>query len=48
LLYINIINATVEEEDNVNTIVWYKRLALSNAPGLSQYLKYLNDKGIKY
>jgi len=48
LLYINIINATVEEEDNVNTIVWYKRLASSNAPGLSQYLKYLNDKGIKY
>jgi len=48
LLYINIINTTVEEEDNVNTIVWYKRLALSNAPGLSQYLKYLNDKGIKY
>jgi len=48
LLYINIINATVEEEDNVNTIVWYKRLASSNAPGLSRYLKYLNDKGIKY
>ena len=48
LLYINIINATVEEEDNINTIVWYKRLASSNAPGLSQYLKYLNDKGIKY
>jgi len=48
LLYINIINTTVEEEDNVNTIVWYKRLASSNAPGLNRYLKYLNDKGIKY
>ena len=48
LLYINIIDAAMEEGDNVNTGVWYKRLASSNAPGLSQYLKYLNDKGIKY
>jgi len=48
LLYINIINATVEDADNVNTIVWYKRLASSHAPRLSYYIKYLNDKGIKY
>jgi len=48
LLYINIINATVEEEDNVNTIVWYHRLASSNAPRVDKYLKYLNDKGMKY
>jgi len=48
LLYINLINTTVEEEDNVNTIVWYKRLVSSNAPRFSDYLKYLNDRGIKY
>ena len=48
LLYINIINAAVEDADNVNTIVWYKRLVASHAPRLSQYLKYLDDKGIKY
>ncbi|MCJ7447590.1 MAG: hypothetical protein MUO72_07855 [Bacteroidales bacterium] len=48
LLYINIINAAVEEADKVNAIVWYKRLASSGAPRLNQYLKYLNDKGIKY
>ncbi|MCX6254217.1 MAG: hypothetical protein NTV31_07035 [Bacteroidia bacterium] len=48
LLYINIINAAVEDADNVNTIVWYKRLASSHAPRLSYYIKYLNDKGIKY
>jgi hypothetical protein len=48
LLYINIIDAAMAEADKVNTIVWYKRLASSNAPRLNQYLKYLNDKGIKY
>jgi hypothetical protein len=48
LLYINIINAAMEDADNVNASVWYKRLAESHAPHASQYLKYLNDKGIKY
>jgi hypothetical protein len=48
LLYVNIIDAAMKENDNVNAIVWYKRLTSSNAPGLSRYLKYLNDKGIKY
>lgn len=48
LLYINIINAAVEDADNVNAAVWYKRLAASHAPRVNQYLKYLNDKGIKY
>jgi hypothetical protein len=48
LLYINIINAAIEDADNVNTIVWYKRLASSHAPRLSYYIKYLNDRGIKY
>jgi hypothetical protein len=48
LLYLNIINAAVEEADNVNAAVWYKRLAASHAPRVNQYLKYLNDKGIKY
>jgi len=47
LLYINIINAEVEEADNVNIKVWYNKLASSNAPRVNQYLKYLNDKGIK-
>jgi hypothetical protein len=48
LLYINIINAAAEDADNVNAIVWYKRLASSQVPRLSQYIKYLNDRGIKY
>jgi len=48
LLYINIINAVSGDAGKVNAAAWYKRLASSNAPRVSQYLKYLNDKGIKY
>ena len=48
LLYISIINAAVEDADNVNAMVWYKRLAASKAPRVEEYLKFLNDKGIKY
>ena len=47
LLYINILNATTEDADKVGTTVWYKRMTESHAPRLNQYLKYLNDKGIK-
>jgi hypothetical protein len=48
LLYINIINAAVEDNDKISAAVFYKRLAESHAPRLAQYIKYLNDKGIKY
>lgn len=48
LLYINIINAAVEDADVVNATVWYKRLASSHAPRVDKYIKYLNDRGIKY
>ena len=48
LLYINIINAARENADNVGMSVWYKRLAASHAPRVDQYIKYLNDLGIKY
>lgn len=48
LLYLNIINAARENADNVNAMVWYKRLAASKAPRVGEYLKYLNDRGIRY
>ena len=48
LLYINIINAAIGNDDKVGAAVWYKRMAASKAPRLNQYLKYLNDRGIKY
>lgn len=47
-LYVNIIEAAREDADYVNARVWYKRLASSNTPRLRDYIKYLNDIGIKY
>jgi hypothetical protein len=48
LLFINIINAAIENGDKVEAAVWYKRFLSSHAPRLNQYVKYLNDKGIKF
>ena len=48
LLYVNIINAAVEDNDRVNAMIWYKRLASSDAPRVNQFLKFLNEKGIKF
>jgi hypothetical protein len=48
LLYINIIKLAVETGDNTKAGEWYKKFKLSGAPRLSQYIKYLNDQGIKY
>jgi hypothetical protein len=48
LLYINIINAALESGDRVEAAVWYNRLKSSGAPRIEQYLKYLNDNGIKF
>jgi hypothetical protein len=47
-LYINIIRASFEAGDKVGASVWYTRLISSGAPRLSYYLKYLNDKGVKF
>lgn len=47
-LYINIINSAVEAGNKDEAATWYKKLLSSNTPRLSQYIKYLNDRGIKY
>jgi len=47
-LYINIISAAVEAGDRVEAAVWYKRILSSKAPRLNTYVKFLNDKGIKF
>jgi hypothetical protein len=47
-LYINIISAAVEAGDKVEAAVWYKRLLSSRSPRLNAYVKFLNDRGIKY
>ena len=48
LLYINIIKLAIETGDNAKAGEWYKKFKLSGAPRLSQYIKYLNDQGIKF
>jgi hypothetical protein len=48
LLYINIIRLARETGDEVKAGEWYNKFKLSDAPRLPQYLKYLNDQGIKY
>jgi hypothetical protein len=47
-LYINIINAANEAGDKVEAAVWYKRLLESKAPRVNEYIKFLNDRGIRY
>lgn len=48
LLYINIIQLAVETGDKTKAAEWYNKFKLSETPRLSEYLKYLNDQGIKY
>lgn len=48
MLYFNIINASIEAGDTIGAGVWYKRLGESDAPRKEQYLRLLNERGIKF
>lgn len=48
LLYINIIKLARETGNPEKASEWYHRMISSDAPGLSRYIKYLNDQGISY
>ena len=48
LLYVSIIKLAKETGDDAKAEEWYKKLKTSGAPRLSQYIKFLNDQGIKY
>ncbi len=48
MLYINIIKLARETGDVARAEEWYNKFKLSDAPRLSQYIKFLNDQGIKY
>jgi len=48
LLYINIIKLAKETGDEPKAGEWYRRFKDSEAPGLQNYIKYLNDQGIKF
>jgi hypothetical protein len=47
-LYINIIRLEKQNGNEVKAAQWYNRMKSSGAPRLRQYIKYLNDQGIKY
>jgi hypothetical protein len=48
MLYLNIISLSKEAGDESGAKEWYRKLQSSGCPRLSQYVKYLNDKGFKY
>jgi hypothetical protein len=48
LLYVNIITLAREEGNYGQAADWYKKLKSSGAPRLQEYIKFLNDQGIKY
>jgi hypothetical protein len=47
-LYMSVIRLARVNGNEVKASQWYNRMKSSGAPRLQQYLKYLNDQGIKY
>jgi (2Fe-2S) ferredoxin len=47
-LYMNIIRLEKQNGNEVKAAQWYNRMKSSGAPRIQQYIKYLNDQGIKY
>jgi len=48
LLYVNIITLAREAGNYGQASDWYKKLKNSDAPRLAEYIKFLNDQGIRY
>jgi hypothetical protein len=48
LLYMSIIQLAKETGNNGKAAEWYNRMKTSGAPRLQQYVKQLNDQGIRY
>jgi hypothetical protein len=48
LLYLNIIKLAIETGDGNKAEEWYNKLKLSDIRGLSGYIRYLSDQGIRY
>lgn len=48
LLYINIIKLAIETGDDKKAEEWYRKFRVSGAPRLSEYIKFLNEQGVKY
>ena len=48
LLYINIIKLAAADGDYKKAGEWYRKFKSSDAPRVEDYLKHLNDQGIRY
>jgi hypothetical protein len=48
VLYVNIILLSKETGNSVRAAEWYKKLQSSEITGLTQYIKFLNNRGIRY
>jgi hypothetical protein len=48
LIYVNIITLARQSGTIGSAIDWYKKLKNSGAPRVQEYIKFLNDRGIKY
>jgi hypothetical protein len=48
LLYSSIIKFARETGNGAKAAAWYQKLKTSGAPRSSEYIKYLNEQGIKY
>ena len=48
LIYVNIITLARQSGTVGSAVDWYKKLKNSGAPRMQEYIKFLNDKGIKY
>ncbi|MFH0841122.1 MAG: hypothetical protein V1903_00745 [Bacteroidota bacterium] len=48
LLYLTIVKLSDEAGSKAIAAEWYKKMKSSGAPRVGEYLKYLNDNGIRY
>lgn len=48
MIYYNLINASLDAGDKVEAMIWYNRLNRSDVPRKEEYIKMLNEKGIKF
>lgn len=48
LIYVNIITLARQSGTVGSAVDWYKKLKNSGAPRVQEYIKFLNDRGIKY
>jgi hypothetical protein len=48
LLYINIVKLAVENGNNSKATEWSNKLKTSDIPGVSRYIKFLNDQGVRF